>query len=330
MDNRKRLTLADVADAAGVSKMSASRALRGDRDVSEQTAAKVRDAARRIGYVGNPLAMSLSNQRSDLVGVVVPSIANSVFAEVLTGIADGLSGSGLQPVFGVTDYDEARENQALRNMLSWSPAGLIVTGLDQPSDTRKLLQSADMPIVQIMDLDGTPVDHCVGLSHGAAGEAMAHALVEAGRRRFGYVGTGLAGDTRARKRLDGFRKGLAHHGLAMIASKVGSEGAPVVSGRTLTEDILSAHPDLDCLYFSNDDLATGGAFHCLANGLTVPEQITLAGFNGLDLVKTLPLAMATTPTPRREIGKTAAQIIVEGASERPMRKSFGHAPTLNI
>ena len=135
MTEKNRVTLADVAAAARVSKMTASRALRGAGDVSKRNVEKVLQAAKDIGYVGNTLASSLSGQRSDLIGVVVPSLVNSVFAEVLAGIAEGMDGSGLQPVFGITDYDTDKEYRAVRNMLSWSPAGLIVTDLDQDEAT---------------------------------------------------------------------------------------------------------------------------------------------------------------------------------------------------
>jgi LacI family gluconate utilization system Gnt-I transcriptional repressor len=293
--------------------MSASRAMRGAGDVSRATLDKVLKAANEIGYTGNPLAASLSGQRSDLIGVVVPSVSNIVFAEVLAGIAEGIEGSGLQPVFGVTDYDPDREHAVIAKMLSWRPSGLIVTGLDQRADTRALLEGSDIPVVQIMDLDGTPVDACVGLSQAAAGAAMAEALIKDGRRRFGYVGCNLGRDTRARKRLAGFTEALARHGLRILASAQRDAASTTTLGRELTAQLLHDHPQLDCIYYSNDDLAAGGAFHCMAAGIEVPRALGLAGFNGLDLIESLPVALATSRTPRREIGRTAAQILRDGA-----------------
>ncbi len=332
MDEKNRVTLADVANTAGVSKMTASRALRGARDVSPKNVEKVRQAAKDIGYVGNHLASSLSGQRSDLIGVIVPSMANIVFAEVLAGIADGIEGSGLQPVFGVTDYDTEKEYLAVRNMLSWSPAGLIVTGLDQREDTRRLLENAGVPIVQIMDVDGPPVDACVGLSHSSAGQAMAEALLQSGRKRFGYIGCDLNRDVRAQKRLQGFETALAKHGLALCATQI-SEGASTTTiGRDQTAQILSDTPDLDCIYYSNDDLAAGGAFHCISHGITVPEQLTLAGFNGLDIVKSLPVAVATSHTPRREIGKTAIEFItgIAAGHKEPANRIVAYTPRISF
>ncbi|WP_420334947.1 LacI family DNA-binding transcriptional regulator [Roseibium sp.] len=326
MDEKNRITLAEVAVAAGVSKMTASRALRGAGDVSRSNIDKVRQAARQMGYVGNHLTSSLSGQRSSLIGVIVPSTANIVFAEVLAGIAEGIEGSGLQPVFGVTDYDLEKEYEVIRNMLSWNPAGLIVTGLDQSRDARRLLENAKIPVVQIMDMDGVPVDACVGFSQRAAGGAMAEALLGTGRKRFGYVGCGLDADFRAKKRFEGFQEALSRAGRTFETTRIAEGFSTVKAGRELTSQILEANPDLDCICYSNDDLAAGGAFHCISAGLSVPEALTLAGFNGLEFVKSLPVTIATTLTPRREIGHAAARIVLGSSrdeqAEMPARIEF--------
>lgn len=306
---KKRATLADVAAAAGVSKMTASRALRGVRDVSKANIARVRQAAQDLGYVGNFLAASLSSQRSDLIGVVVPNLTNIVFAQVLSGISEGIAGSGVQPVFGVTDYDFEKEYDIIRNMLSWQPAGLIVTGLDLPEKTRRLLENAEIPIVQIMDVDGEPVDACVGFSHTRAGGEIAEALMAAGLTRFGYAGCALTMDVRAGKRRAGFLEALRHRGLEFTAEVQALELSSIGAGRALTEQLLQEAPELDCIYFSNDDVAAGGLFYCIDAGIAVPDRIALAGFNGLSIASGFPGRIATVRTPRREIGKQAAEII---------------------
>ena len=332
MDGKERITLADVAAAAGVSKMTASRALRGASDVSKISIEKVQQAAREIGYVGNHLASSLSGRRSDLIGVVVPSMANIVFAEVLAGIAEGLGDSGLQPVFGVTDYDLDKEYDVIRNMLSWNPSGLIVTGLDQSDYARRLLENANIPIVQIMDLDGTPIDACVGFSNHEAGAAMAEALLSKGRKKFGYIGCDLDKDARAAKRLTGFKEALNVAGTSIVATKIGDTPSSIKAGRELTAEVLTSKPDLDCIYYSNDDLAVGGAFHCIAAGIEVPDTLALAGFNGLDFVEGLPMAIATSRSPRREIGLAASKHILKsiGASETNLDGWIEFQPAIEI
>lgn len=314
---KKKATLADVAAAAGVSKMTASRALRGVRDVSKANIARVRQAAQELGYVGNFLAASLSSQRSDLIGVVVPNLANIVFAQVLSGISEGIAGSGMQPVFGVTDYDPDKEYDIIRNMLSWQPAGLIVTGLDLPEATRRLLENAEIPVVQIMDIDGEPVDACVGFSHIRAGEEIAQALIAAGLRKFGYAGCALTMDVRAAKRRIGFQRALIQNGLDFVEEVEALELSSIGAGRLLTEQLLKKAPDVDCIYFSNDDVAAGGLFYCLETGIPVPGKVALAGFNGLSIASGFPGRIATVRTPRREIGRKAAEIICSALDGKP-------------
>ena len=328
MKPKHTITLADVATAANVSKMTASRALRDAGDVSDKSRDAVLRAARDLGYVGNHVAGSLSSQRSDLIGVVVPSLTNIVFAEVLSGIADALKGTVKQAVFGVTDYEADTEYDVIRSMLSWQPAGLIVTGLDQSEATRRLLAQADMPVVQIMDTNGDPVDVCVGFSQIEAGASMAQALLAEGRRRIGYLGCGLDRDTRAAKRLRGFTEALSDAGVALAARDIHPGASTMAAGRRMTANLLATTPDLDAIYYSNDDLAAGGLFHCVATGLSVPSRLRLAGFNGLDFVESLPAPLATTRTPRREIGVAAAEIILDPSGQRGSGRHRSFVPQI--
>lgn len=310
-------TLADVAALAGVSKMTASRALRGAGEVSSGNVEKVRRAAEEIGYVTNHLATSLSSRTTNLIGVVVPSMSNVVFAEVLSGISDAIEGTGKRPVFGISNYDERTEYEIVRDMLSWRPCGLIVSGLEQSPRTRKLLENADIPIAQIMDVDGEPIDINVGLSHGGAGRDMARALIASGLRKFAYVGSAVAQDARARKRKEGFEQALRENGLTLVDERIDGPFSSVALGRQLTHDLLGGKPDIDCIYYSNDDMAAGGLFACSCEGIDVPKDLVLAGFNGLELLDGLPVRLATTRSPRRQIGADATRILL-GAIDKPL------------
>ncbi|MGI2033593.1 LacI family DNA-binding transcriptional regulator [Rhizobium panacihumi] len=324
----RRSTLEEVAALAGVSKMTASRALRGASDVADDTRVRVQQAAERLSYVGNRLALSLSSQRTNLVAVVVPSMSNTVFPEVLSGITTGLEGTGMQAVFGISDYDEAKEREIIRDMLSWQPSAIIVTGLDQRDDTLRMLKSAGIPVIQVMDLDGTPIDFNVGLSHGDAGRDMAAALLAAGRRKIAYVGSALARDLRAGKRKAAFEHVLADQGLSFVAEQLDDGFSSIALGKRLTTHMLAAKPDIDCIYYSNDDMAAGGLFACMELGIDVPSQIVLSGFNGLDLTDSLPAPIATSKSPRRAMGEAAARLIIDAT--RNGEKGVGDAAVKTI
>ena len=312
---RRPLTLRDVSDASGVSEMTVSRVLRNRGDVSEATRARVSATARKLGYVPNKIDGALASQRVNLVAVIIPSLSNMVFPEVLGGISEVLDETALQPVVGVTNYLPEKEEGVLFEMLSWRPSGVILAGLEHSDASRAMLQNAGIPVVEIMDVDGPAIDAVVGISHRRAGRKMARAIIKAGYRRIGFLGTKMPLDFRARKRLEGFTEALAKAGLSLADQEFYSGGSALAKGREMTETILKRTPDLDFLYYSNDMIGAGGLLYCLDKGLDVPGQIGLAGFNGVELLDGLPRRLATMDACRLEIGRRAAQIIAARALE---------------
>lgn len=308
-DPKRPLTLRDVSDATGVSEMTVSRVLRNRADVSGPTRDKVLRAARALGYVPNKIAGALASQRVNLVGVIIPSLSNMVFPEVLTGISEVLDGTLLQPVVGVTNYSPDREETVIYEMLSWRPSGLIIAGLEHSDASRAMMSQAGVPIVQIMDIDGVPLDSAVGVSHRRAGRQMAEAIVAAGYRNIAFLGTQMPNDHRARKRLEGFEAALAEHGLSLFDREFYSGSSALLKGREMTQAVLARSPSVDFLYYSNDMIGAGGLLYCLDKGLDVPGKIGLAGFNGVELLDGLPRKLATMDACRLQIGRRAAEIV---------------------
>jgi LacI family transcriptional regulator, gluconate utilization system Gnt-I transcriptional repressor len=311
---RRTLTLRDVSEASGVSEMTVSRVLRNSDDVSDATRDRVLKAARALGYVPNKIAGALASQRTHLVTVIIPSLSNLVFPEVLSGISEALEGTGLQPVVGVTNYSAEREEAVLYEMLSWRPSGVIVAGLEHTAAARAMMTHSGVPIVEIMDTDGEAIDSVVGISHRRAGADMARAIIAAGYRRIGFLGTMMPDDHRARKRLEGFEAALADAGVTLKDREFYSGGSALLKGREMTEAILSRSPDLDFLYYSNDMIGAGGLLWCLDHDMDIPGRLGLAGFNGVELLDGFSRRLATMDTQRREIGRRAAGIVVSRVS----------------
>ena len=317
--NKRPLTLRDVSDACGVSEMTVSRVLRKQGDVSEATRNRVLAAAKSLGYVPNQIAGSLASQRVNLVAVIIPSLSNMVFPEVLNGINQVLEETPLQPVVGVTDYLPEKEERVLYEMLSWRPSGIIIAGLEHTDATRAMLGNAGIPVVEIMDVDGKPVDAVVGISHRRAGREMAKAILKEGYERIGFMGTKMPLDHRARKRFEGFTEGLAKAGIEIEDRAFYLGGSALAKGREMTQEMLERSPDLDFLYYSNDMIGAGGLLYLLDQGIDVPGQIGLAGFNGVELLQGLPRQLATMDACRNEIGRAAARIVFNSTSDTPDR-----------
>ena len=317
IETRRPLTLRDVSEASGVSEMTVSRVLRNRGDVSDATREKVLQAAKALGYVPNKIAGALASQRVNLVAVIIPSLSNLVFPKVLSSVSDELEDTGLQPVVGVTNYSPEKEEQVLYEMLSWRPSGVIIAGVEHTPASRAMLQNAGIPVVEIMDVDGEGIDSVVGISHRRAGLHMAEAIIAAGYRKIGFLGTKMPEDHRARKRLEGVKEGLAKAGIELADTEFYAGGSALAKGREMTETMLKRSPDLDFLYYSNDMIGAGGLLWCLDNGIDVPNKMGLAGFNGLELLDGLSVRLATMNACRAEIGRKAAQII-SGRSQSGM------------
>lgn len=305
------LTLRDVSEASGVSEMTVSRVLRNRGDVSPVTREKVLQAAKDLGYVPNKIAGALASQRVNLVAVVIPSMSNMVFPEVMTGISQILEDTDLQPVVGVTDYQPEKEERVLFEMLSWRPSGVIVAGLEHSDASRAMLKASGIPVVEIMDVDGTPIDTCVGISHRRAGREMAQAILKSRYERIGFMGTKMPLDHRARKRFEGFTETLGKAGIEIVEREFYSGGSALAKGREMTAAMLGRDPELDFLYYSNDMIGAGGLLYLMEQGFDIPDQIGLAGFNDVELLQGLPRKLATMDACRLEIGRKAAQIIAE-------------------
>lgn len=325
------LTLRDVSEASGVSEMTVSRVLRNRGDVSATTREKVLKAAKALGYVPNRIAGSLASQRVNLVAVIIPSMSNMVFPEVMTGINRVLEDTPLQPVVGITDYLPEKEEKVLYEMLSWRPSGIIIAGLEHSDASRAMLRASGIPVVEIMDTDGTPVDAMVGISHRRAGREMAEAILKSGYRRIGFMGTKMALDHRARKRFEGFTQALAKGGVEISDQEFYSGGSALSKGRELTAGMMARTPDLDFLYYSNDLIGAGGLLWLLEQGYDIPGQIGLAGFNGVELLQGLPRRLATMDACRAEIGRRAAEIIVARTADpvRDVEKHVTLTPTID-
>jgi LacI family gluconate utilization system Gnt-I transcriptional repressor len=314
---KRPLTLRDVSEASGVSEMTVSRVLRNRGDVSDTTRARVLAAAKELGYVPNKIAGALASNRVNLVAVIIPSLSNMVFPEVLTGINAVLEDTELQPVVGVTDYLPEKEERVLYEMLSWRPSGVIIAGLEHSEAATRMMTAAGIPVVEIMDSDGKPIDAMVGISHRRAGREMAKAILKAGYTRIGFMGTKMPLDHRARKRFEGFTETLARSGIEIEDRAFYSGGSALAKGREMTAEMLARSPDLDFLYYSNDMIGAGGLLYLLDQGIDVPGQIGLAGFNGVELLQGLPRKLATMDACRDEIGRIAAQIVAARLADPP-------------
>lgn len=319
-----RTTLRDVATLAGVSEISVSRVMRNAPNISEKLRVKVMKAANTLSYTPNRLAGALKNQSSNLVAVVLPSMSNDVFSSVLDGIESVLNKQGLHAVLGLSEYDPERELRVIRELLSWSPMGIILTGLHHEEPIPSMIAQLDIPVVQIMDIDGTPIGSAAGISHSQAAVAAADYLHGKGYRKIGYIGAWRERPERSLARRVAFTARLHDLGSPLVAAKIIEDRSSALAGSQATKMLHAEHPEIDCIFYANDDLALGGLFYALEAGINVPGDLGLMGFNGIEIGKATPLPLSSIQTPRFEMGQEAANLLLASRTEghRVMDLSF--------
>ena len=299
----------DVARAAGVSIMSVSRALRGVEGVSEKTRARITALADEMGYTRNRLAGSLAQATSNLVAISVPTLFDAVFAEIIGGMRETLAHAGLETIIETSDYRPAQEAAWVERMVTWSPAALVLSGVDHTPEARERLDACSMPVLELWDLADTPIDLNVGIDHRAVGYDMGSHLRRLGYRAPAYIGITSGRDPRAEKRLAGLVEGFAAEDVPL--TEIRMDAAPSFeAGRDGACEALSCSPRPDVLCFLNDHLAFGGLMACEAAGIEVPRDVGIVGFNGLNINNVLPRRLTTSITPRALMGKTAARMLV--------------------
>ncbi len=318
-NKNNKVSLSQVAEAAGVSKMTASRVLRGEGGYSEKTRVKVMAQVDQLGYLPNRLATVFAGDKnSTFIGVSIPDLGNEVFSQVLEGIDRKLGTFGHQSVLGLTQHTLQEEEDWIKTVLSWQPAGLILTGRYHSARAADMLRNAGIPIVEIWDLNSSPLDMSVGINHFDSGFDMGRYLVGCGYRKIGYVGTSHDTANAATTRLDGFCKAVEGGGGEVTRQLCLHDTATYYPGYYGTEQLLASARDIECIFYQNDSMAFGGLQYCGAKGLEVPRDIGIAGWGDLPVASVLSKRLTSMHVSHLKLGQAAAEMMMARLSDEPV------------
>jgi DNA-binding LacI/PurR family transcriptional regulator len=305
---KHRATIHDVAREAGCSTASVSRALNGDARVSPGLMDRVRAAAARLDFRINAIGRALQTRRSGVVGVMIPSIANPVFAEAVAGAGDVAAGRGRQLLLASSDYDPQKELEAVATLIDRSVDGLLLTVADaDDSPALEAALAADVPTV-LMFNDACARAPVATSNTYAAGAAVGKLLVEAGRRHVGFVAGRFATSDRSRRRFEGLRDALI--GLEAPAPMLVEVDYGATDHRDALSGLFGDDPAIDALVCSNDMLALSVIADLRALKRRCPEDVAVVGFDGLALGRMVEPSLATVATPNRAMGREAARLLL--------------------
>jgi LacI family gluconate utilization system Gnt-I transcriptional repressor len=306
-------TLAEVAALAGVSPITVSRVLRLPGIVAQPTRERVEAAMRSLGYVPNLVAGSLASARTRTVGVLVPTVANAIFADTIQGISDVLEPEGYAVFLAQSHYDDDREEKMLAALLGRRPEALIMVGSPATVAGNQMVRRARIPVVETWELPPNPIDAVAGFDNLAAGVAVAKHFAAAGRRRLAFVG---GDDPRATRRWTGFCETAREAGLEPPRRLVQARRAG--AGIEAAADLL----DRDAVFAANDALAIGVLAGLRQAGRRVPEDTALVGLGDLEIGQLTNPSLSTVRVYGEEIGRTAGKLTISREGVRRIDLGF--------
>jgi LacI family gluconate utilization system Gnt-I transcriptional repressor len=312
-----KVTMRDVAAAAGVSPMTVSRALKQDSSITEDTRKAVRAVADRLGYVYDTTAQAFRAQRSGFIAVTLPSVNNANFASTHRALTAQLKDTNLQILLGITNYSVDEEERLVRQLLARRPEAIVLTGGAHTDTTRRLLEALDIPVIEIWDKPVEPLGHVVGFSNADAMGLMVRHLAERGYRKLGFLGADGDSDQRGAERRRGAQAAAAQLGLPEIAQfTVGAAPATMTLGAAAVTDALAAVKALDALLCVSDPVAFGAMMSLQNAGLSVPGDIAITGFGNFEIARIARPGLTTVDVGAEDIGRKTAQAIISLCEEK--------------
>jgi len=307
MTRKAAARLQDVARAAEVSLSTASRALSDPALVHPQTRERVVAAVRMLGYVPHGAARALASRRSRTVGAVVPTLDNPIFAHTTQALQRALAEAGYTLLLASHEYDPDTEFKVTRALVERGVDGLALVGTDHSLELYGFLARSGVPFELTWAIDPDRHQHCIGFSNRLGSIRITQHLLDLGHRDIAMVSGYTAHNDRARERASGVREALAAHGIAMPPHRYVETAFSVASGRAALVTLLARDPAPTAIACGNDLLAFGVLLECAARGIGVPRQMSVAGFDDIELAAEVAPPLTTIHIPTATIGRRAAE-----------------------
>ncbi len=315
-----RPRLSDVALAAGVSTMTVVRVLRDPHKVAAATRERVAAVLRDTGYTPDLVARGLASRRSGLIGAVIPLLTNSLIAEIMQGLTDALSSSGLHLMLGASGFSAAEEEVLVRAFLSRRVDAIYLTGVIHTPETVRMLQRSGIPVVEGGNLTDAPIDMLVGYSNVAAARVMTRHLLRSGYAPVGYIGAHPQDNDRARDRRRGYEAALRASRRPVEAALCMETSLDIEAGARALGELVRRRPDVRAVFCSADAIAVGALYECQRQGFAIPGRIAIAGFDDIPIAAQVVPALTTLRVPRYDIGRQAGAMICDRLAGRPVRR----------
>jgi LacI family transcriptional regulator len=308
--------LRQVARAAGVSTATVSRAINTPEIVSADLRERIAAAVKQLGWVPDGAARALTTRRSHTIGAVFPTLSQGDFARATNAIQAELLRLGYTLLLACSEYDFDQELQQVRKFVERGVDGIILVGQAHHPELLPMLTRRQMPFVNTFVYDGATHGTCIGPDNRKALISITDYLLDLGHVRFGVIAQSTRNNDRASARLEGIRDALAMRGLGIRPQHFAIGEWTIAEGRNLFRRVIGAQPTPTAIICGNAHLAVGAVLEALEMGISVPEQVSIVGYDDIEIMSHLPIPVTTVRVRGQEVGQNAAQLLVARVERR--------------
>lgn len=312
--------LKDVARRAGCSVATASRVLNGHTTVGQQERGRVLEAAMQLGYVPNNSARALRSQSTQLVGVIVPTLDHAIYARMIDGLQLQLEKAGMSVIISSSGYDLERERTQARVLVARGVESIVMVGTEHHPDTSDYLRRVGVHQVFTYTTDFGDGDAAIGFDNWKAAASAADYLLSLGHQRFGMIAGVTAGNDRARLRRDGFLSTLEEAGINRRDVVVIEAAYNIDLGRIAMQSLMQTMPRPTAVFCGSDILAAGAIRHCQTSKIAVPGQVSIMGFDNLEVAELVNPELTTLNVPLKAMGEAAAETLMALSQNRDCQR----------
>ena len=323
-------TLSDVAKSAGVSTATVSRCLNSPERVIESTRNRVMAAVRNLGYTPNFAARVMAARRSLTIGAIVPTLENAIFARGLQAFQEELLAQGYTLLVASSSYRADTEEEQIRTLVSRGADGLLLIGHDRDPAILKFLQTQNVPALVAWTYDDNASLPSVGFNNRKSMRALVETVITLGHRRFGVISGRTETNDRARQRVEGVFDAICASELNANTIEVIETDYGIENGADAFAQLMSLKTPPTVVICGNDVLAVGAMKKARELSLGVPEDVSITGFDDLELASVVVPALTTIHVPHREMGTKAARALIEMVEKKVAHVSVELEPSIRI
>jgi len=303
-------TLEDVARRAGVSTATVSRCMNLSSSVREETRRRVARVVDELGYTPHFGGRALASNRTNTIGAIIPTMENAIFARGLQALQEALAEAGVMLLVASTGYDPDRELQQVRALLARGVDGIMLIGEARRQATYDLLQTRSIPFVLAWNYRADSPHICVGFDNRASMRMLADHVIAVGHRRIAMIAGITDWNDRALDRRDGVIDAMQASGLPLAPDMIVEADYSPDAGAAAFATLIGRDPNLTAVICGNDVLAAGAQRQARKLGLATPGDISITGFDDIELASLVEPPLTTVHVPHRRMGQAVAEILL--------------------